>query len=70
LPEPLRFREPRPRQSFGAWGEDPELLEELKEDDGYTAERGYLYARKGVLLKHAAAAYEGKSAATVAGECY
>jgi hypothetical protein len=69
-PEPLRFREPRPRQSLGDRSDDQELVDALKEDDSFTVERGYAYANKGVPLKHVPAAYDGTSAATVSGECH
>jgi hypothetical protein len=69
-PELLRFREPRPREPLGDMGEEPELVHELEEDGSYTVDKGYVYADKGVPLKHVPAAYDGKSAATVSGECH
>lgn len=69
-PEPLRFREPRPGQSLGDRSDDSELLDALKEDDSFTVQKGYAYANKGVPLEHVPAAYDGKSAATVSGECH
>jgi hypothetical protein len=68
-PELLHFREPRPREPLGEMGEDPEFVAELK-GDGYTVEKGYAYATKGVPLEHVPAAYAGKSATTVWGECH
>jgi hypothetical protein len=69
-PEPLQFRDPRPREPLGEWAHDQEVIDELQEDGSYSVEHYYAVARKGVLLKHVSAAYAGKSAAIVSGECH
>jgi len=68
-PERLRFQEPRPRERLPE-GMEAEATVDEWEDEGFTLEKGYAYANEGVRLEHVLAAYDGKSAATVSGECH
>lgn len=68
-PEQLQFLEPQPREALADLGYEEYRIEQLTEDDSFVVKDQYLYANKGLSLKHVPAAYGGKSAAKVAGEC-
>lgn len=69
-PEPLNFREPRPREAVSAIGLEAYELEDLEDEGLFAVEGGYLYAKSGVPLKHVPEAYAGKSPRQVAGDCH
>jgi hypothetical protein len=69
-PESLTFRRPRPSESLAKADHDEDMINDLKKDGTHTIENGYAYPSKGVLLEHLQAAYAGKSASQIAGECH
>jgi len=75
-PTPLQFASPRPAESLAELQFDErdvsrfrERLIDFKKDDLFSIEADHIYATGGIPLDKLPAAYAGKSATKVAGEC-